>query len=182
MKRRGVRNPGRVANRVSVEEARRLDAESKMGWREWEKDVDGILRANRWGPVFVDRVLPSALLRSWGLNDAQIKRLNSARRRRGLPDKLVSKAFDSPRWVGYSLLRAAYGDFLARVMWAEAAQIGRVSVVGFIECKTGGATTTKEQDEWLRVARLCPGVFAFEARPTHRDWLVEILGGERGAY
>ena len=171
----------REANRVTREEARRLDAESKMGWREWEKDVHGILRQNGWR-FWHDRVFPSALLRSWGLDPGQIQRINSMRRKKGLPDNLVAKEFDSPRWVGGSLLRAAYGDLLSRVVWAEAERIGRLSIFGFVECKAGGAKTTPEQDGWLEIARMCPGVFAFSVYPSQRDWLVEILGGERGAY
>ena len=159
MSKKPPRKGPREANRVTREEARRLDANAKMGWKQWEQKVDHALRLNKW-TVWKDRVLP--------------KRFGDAAqyvgRKRGLPDRLVGKRFADPSEIPVAL--KVYPASLA----------GPISVVGFVEAKTGRATTTPDQDRWLELANLCPGMFAVTVYPADYDYLVEILGGERGAY
>lgn len=130
-----------------------------MGWREWEKKIDHALKLNGW-TVWKDRVLP--------------KRFGDAAqyvgRKRGLPDRLVGKVFADP-----SEIPAALKVYPTRLG-------GPISVVGFIEAKTGRATTTPDQDRWLGLANLCPGMFSVVVYPQDYDRLIEMLGGERGAY
>ena len=173
-RRRGPREP----NRMSIGEARELAGAAKKGWSEWEKDVDGILRMNGWRDVWRDRVIPRSALKNLRLTKAQADELLSLlqriSRQAGFPDRLVGKEFAREADVPMSL-RGAVGPLPARPGDGFA-------ITGFIECKTGAATTTPKQDRWLELARKTPGMFGVVARPERRDELVEMLGGERGAY
>lgn len=147
----------RPKNQVSMAEARRMAEGEKMHWLEWEKRVDGLLRCNGWDS-WKDRVMPKKF-------GAEAQRVG---RKKGLPDRLVRKVF------------AGFSDVppLLRPMLGIASWDGKLAVVGVIECKTGAATTTPEQEKWLEAFRLLPGGFGMVVRPKDYRWLVERLGGE----
>jgi hypothetical protein len=150
------------ANRMSVDEARALDKASKMGWQQWEKKVDGALRVNGWY-WWRDRVLPKRF-------GEEAQRVG---RKAGLPDRLVAKTF----FHVYELplpLRSLLGPVVLKSPGEG------FCVVGFIECKTGSARLTGEQERWLEIAHLTPGMFGYVARPERYDELVALLGGEYG--
>lgn len=170
------RRPGpHEPNRVSIREYQELASAAAKGWLEWERDVDGILKVNGWRDVWRDRVIPRSVLKGLGLTRRQeddlIALLQKIGRQRGLPDRLAGKEFRLVADVPAPLLKLA-GSL-------PAAQPGGFAITGFIECKTGRATTTPKQERWLRIARRTPGMFGVVARPTRRDWLVDLLGGER---
>ncbi len=156
---------------MSVKEARELDARLKMNWSEWEKKVDGLLRANGWRS-WRDRVIPNVLLKEVPQHvRGQFQRYN---RQAGLPDRLIAKEFPDLREVPPELYKLV-GTGLAGSEFP-------VSLFGFVECKTGSGKVTAEQEAWLGLARMCPGMFGLVVYPADAGYLVQVLGGEGGAY
>jgi hypothetical protein len=146
----------REANRMSREEAARLDAYGKMDWRTWERKIDMALKVNGW-TVWRDRVMPKRFGK-----DAQ-----KVGRKAGLPDRLVGKVFENHDDIPKALMA-----------YPPKTITGPVSVVGFIEAKTGRATATPEQERWLEFGRLCPGMFSLVVYPQDWSYLIKCLGGK----
>lgn len=162
-----------VSNRVSAKEARRLAEAGQLSWSQWEKRVDMILRTNGW-EWWSDRVIPRSAVSNLGLAKPQVDRLmrvlQSVGRKRGLTDRLIRKVFAG----GYEEIPPPLRQRLGLLPLYR----GEVGVVGVVEMKTGGAETTDEQDAWLEIAELCPGMFGYVAHPSRQDELVAILGGK----
>lgn len=70
----------RASNQVSAEEARSISALEGLSWQEFERKIDGALKANGW-TVWRDRVLP----KRYG---GEAQRVG---RKAGLPDRVAYK-------------------------------------------------------------------------------------------
>ena len=165
-----------VSNRVSAKEARRLAEADALPWGQWEKRVDMILRTNGW-EWWSDRVIPRKVLSGLGLTKAQLDRLmrllQSVGRKAGMPDRMIRRRFDEAKGdaIPPALLRA--------MGWpAGFPRPTRMTVIGYLEMKTGGAGVTEEQSEWIAYANEAMGTFGYVAHPSRQDELVAILGGK----
>lgn len=166
---------GRVSNSVSADEARRMSALEELPWSEFEKKVSGAIRANSWN-WWQDRVIPAGAFTSLSLPrpalSKVLKVVNSFNRKKGLVDRLLWKEFESTDQIPTKLLQS--------MGYVQPYYLEHPLVVfGAVEIKTGAATETKEQDEFLRAAALCPGMFSLTVYPQGYDMLCEMLGGER---
>lgn len=167
----------REPNRMSVEEARALSELSNIDWRAWEEKFNGVLREYGWR-WWQDRVVPAQPIRRLlyahrvpkPVVEQIVGMVQRMGRRKGFPDRLIAKEFGSWAEVPEEL-RKLIGE--GPLQWATPPFV----LVGFVELKSGSATTTEGQDEWLRVGRACPGMFALEARPEQLPYLRKVLSG-----
>lgn len=162
-------------NRMSAEEGRRALA-ADMDWHQWEEKFDGMLREGGWD-WWSDRVIPAQpirrLLYGKGVDKATVEQIvnmvQSIGRIPGLPDRVIAKEFAA--WVDVpEELRKLIGA--GPLKWAAPPLV----VMGFVELKTGSGKTTPEQEGWLRMAALCPGMFSFVGRPEESPWIRRVLG------
>lgn len=180
----GARGPGggskgpRIANHMTRDEYKAQAHLEGLSWQQFEKKIDGTLRANGW-EWWSDRVIPPGVLIKAGVPrhalGAVLKIVNSYGRKEGLPDRLVRREFASKNHMSEKLWE------LVRPPAYDINVSGVLTAVGFIEIKTGGATTTAGQDKWIEAAALCPGMFSVAVWPQGFDLLVELLGGEKGS-
>lgn len=165
---------GRISNSMSADEVRRASGLEELSWSEFEKKVTGAIRANGW-EYWADRVIPAGAFQGLQIPRPVMGRLlkivNSYQRKRGLIDRLVWKRFESGLEVPERIapLLGNIGSYLDCPL----------VVFGAIEIKTGSATETSEQADFLHAAALCPGMFSLTVYPQGYDTLCEILGGER---
>lgn len=165
----------REKNRMTVEEVRRLAAYEEMPWQEWERKFDGLLREGGW-EWWRDRVVPAAPIRHLlyahrvpkPVVEQVVGMVQRMGRKEGLPDRLIRKEFSNYLDASPEL-RDLVGPGVAT-------RTPPVTVFGFVELKTGGATTTGAQDEWLEAAKLCPGMFSLVAHPLEIPYLRRVLG------
>lgn len=175
---------GREKNRVSRDEARRLDEGDRMDWRTWERRAEMVWKVNGWS-IYRERVIPTKALTGLGLPRPALARLisvvNKVNRRKGWADLYVAKNFRPGDVIPEKLYeQAGPGTILLRPrIPSDTRPVARcaVAIHGMVECKTGAAEETEEQDEWMELARLCPGMFAYTARPSRQDEMVELAGG-----
>ncbi len=164
-----------VSNRVSAKEARRLAEAGQLPWSQWEKRVDMILKVNGW-EWWSDRVIPRKVLSDLGLTKTQLDRLmrllQGVGRKAGMPDRMIRRRFDETEGD-------AIPPALLRVMgWPPGfPRPTRMTVIGYLEMKTGGARATEGQSEWIAYANETPGMFGYVAHPSRQDELVALLGG-----
>lgn len=175
----------RESNRMSRDEvvaASRKDSES-VRWREWEKRVVKIGRANGWTP-WTDRVVPYSALESLKLPRDRLSRLigllNRVGRTKGHPDVSFRKIFESWHDIPYTLLDRAFPDAarFSSMTGPNGPGFAPVAIFVYVECKTGRAEQTEGQSEFLKTANLCPGSVGYEARPEALAELVELMGGK----
>ena len=170
------RRASRVSNRASAKEGRRLAEAGQLPWGQWEKRVNMILKVNGW-EWWSDRVIPRKVLSDLGLNKTQTDRLmrllQSIGRKAGMPDRMIRRRFDETK--GDAIPPALLG-----VMgWpAGFPRPTRMTVIGYLEMKTGGAAVTEDQSEWIAYANETMGTFGYVAHPSRQDELVAILGGK----
>lgn len=151
---------------------------SKMGWREWEQQFDGLLREGGW-EWWADRVIPvgpiRGMMQRFGLSkrtiDSVIAYIQSVNRKPGLPDRVVAKTFQ--RWQDVPIELATIVQWPEMFSWPSP-----FTFMGFVELKTGKAKPTKEQRRWLNLAHNCPGCFSLVARPEQLPYLRKVLISE----
>ncbi len=141
------------ANRMSQQQAARLDLMAKMGPREWEKKIAGLLRLNSWH-YWRDMDRPRAHAKA------------NAYRMAGMSDYIAWKHFSETPPNDLMKLADCYQT--------------DVTIFMLIEAKTGRGRATEKQMEMLDAAKRCPGMAAYIARPERYDELVSLLGGEFG--
>lgn len=169
---------------MSRDEVVALARQSKMSWREWEKRVIMIGRANGWRP-WADRVIPYSALNSLCLPRYKLQRLigllNRVGRSKDHPDVVFRKVFPTWKSIPYAVLDRAFADSLrfSSVTGPNGAPDAEVAIFVYVECKTGSGRETSGQTEFLRAANLCPGCVGYTARPELEDELVKLLGGQR---
>lgn len=191
----------REPNRMSVEEARALQQEIEMGWQEWEKKFDMLLREGGWD-FWRDRVIPLADIRKklFGLGipprmvhgfikwlEGYLQRVG---RKGGMPDRLIAKKIMPMSKISLELLELTGGIGTVGIgaNWptpkGEAMFLGRdtrkgavvgSTVIGLVELKTGRATTTEAQERWLELANSCPGAFGAVGRPHETPYWRRVL-------
>lgn len=176
---------------MSVEEARALAELEGMDWRAWEQRFDGLLREHSWD-FWADRVIPAGPIRRLlyahrvpkPVVEQLIGMVQRIGRKEGLPDRLIRKEFTdyrpgTPGGPSAELSELMNkGQAFAVLPWLEEGQSRTAyTVFGFIELKSGKATTTPAQDEWLQAAKMCPGAFSLVAYPEQLEYLRKVLGG-----
>lgn len=157
---------------MSRDEARGLAALETLSPREFERKVEGLFRKTRW-TFFHDRDRPTSNRRI----------LKS--RQRGLPDFVIYKHFpgQSPWQSPSAGARGVQAQLhvpseLFGLLGVYGSQFP-MTVMGYVEVKTGRAKPTVKQAEWLEAASRCPGTFSLVVRPRNYDYLAEVLGGNR---